>query len=220
MVETLKNAYELGRFVCLYKILKIIRKILASNFGIQKLNIVDLGCGDLRYLKLIKKIIPSKELWAVDIKIQETTKEYYDIIFLKEDLERKTSLPSNYFHLVIALEILEHLSNFDNLINESYRILRNNGILLLSSPNARSLEALKYKIIYRRKWDAGDKTHVQLFSYKDLLRMINTKFTVLNVFGYKFFTLKNVLLPFEINLMVCKLFYPILIDTIVIARKR
>jgi SAM-dependent methyltransferase len=44
-------------------------------------------------------------------------------------------LPDDYFDLVICSEVLEHIPNVRNAIQEIYRIAKQNSILIFSSPN-------------------------------------------------------------------------------------
>lgn len=50
------------------------------------------------------------------------------------DLEKPLSLPSVSYDNIICLNVLEHIYNFHNVIDESYRILKPGGSYILSVP--------------------------------------------------------------------------------------
>ena len=51
------------------------------------------------------------------------------------DVEKKWDYPDNYFDIVIASHIIEHVVNPDHLILEAKRVLKKNGILIVATPN-------------------------------------------------------------------------------------
>lgn len=70
---------------------------------------------------------------------------------------------------IICAEIIEHLSNPEQLIAESQRVLRQDGSIVISTPNENSVWGL-----YEFLWDAFGRgrnygeTHLRFFSVKDL----------------------------------------------------
>ncbi len=51
------------------------------------------------------------------------------------DVEKKWDYPDNFFHIVIASHIIEHVVNPDHLILEAKRVLKKNGLLIIATPN-------------------------------------------------------------------------------------
>lgn len=51
------------------------------------------------------------------------------------DIEQKWNYPNNYFDIVIASHIIEHMVNPDHLILEAKRVLKKNGHLIVITPN-------------------------------------------------------------------------------------
>jgi SAM-dependent methyltransferase len=70
-----------------------------------------------------------------------------ELFFLKEveckkaDLTEKLPYNSETFDIIVAVEVMEHILDHQMIFAESSRILKNNGILLFSTPNILSLKS-------------------------------------------------------------------------------
>lgn len=90
--------------------------------------VVDLGSGSpkasyYRFLKRKKKA-----------KIIHTDFYQKNPTMMKLDLEKSFPIEGNKFDYVICFNVLEHVYNYKNVIQESYRILKNSGIFIGSTP--------------------------------------------------------------------------------------
>jgi SAM-dependent methyltransferase len=81
--------------------------------------VVDLGCGDKPYREYIK----AKKYIGVDKQGGDLTA---DVLH--------TPFKNNYADTVISTQVLEHVTNPQQLFKESYRILKKNGYLILTAP--------------------------------------------------------------------------------------
>lgn len=101
---------------------------------------LDLGCGNGYYTLLIGGELNAQEVYGIDINEVNLKKaSSLGIKVFKVDLNSdKLPFPDNYFDLVTALEVIEHLVNPDNMLGEVYRVLRSNGVFILSTPNLAS----------------------------------------------------------------------------------
>ena len=59
----------------------------------------------------------------------------------KVDITKKFPYDDNSFDVIIAVEIMEHVHDHENFFRETYRILKENGILVFSTPNILSLKS-------------------------------------------------------------------------------
>ena len=60
------------------------------------------------------------------------TKSIYSIL---QNVEDVFPIEENYFDIVVAKDIIEHLNNPENTMNEIHRVLKKNGYLVISVPN-------------------------------------------------------------------------------------
>lgn len=108
----------------------------------EELVIVDIGGGAgaplkhfLRYLR--KQGYRIASTYSFDIAYSNAYSED-GIYFYPADINKdKLPLKENSVDIVIATEIIEHLLIPENLLSEANRILKNDGLLLLSTPNLR-----------------------------------------------------------------------------------
>jgi len=100
---------------------------------------LDLGCDDGELTKKLAKRINTKNIYGVEI-VDERIKRARanDIIVNKFDLNNKFNFESNFFDVIHANQVIEHLYNSDNFISEIYRILKPGGYAVVSTENASS----------------------------------------------------------------------------------
>jgi len=102
-------------------------------------NFLDLGCDDgLLSVKLAKQI-GTKNIYGVEI-VNERMKraEKNGLKVRNFDLNKKMNFENNFFNVIHANQVIEHLHNSDNFISEIYRILKPNGYAIISTENASS----------------------------------------------------------------------------------
>ena len=98
-----------------------------KNFKIRN-NVLEFGVNDVKesFSRSVKRLN--------DKQIYITNKHKLNIQnFLKIDLEKKNSIDKK-FHNIIIFNVLEHIFDTDNALNEIKKILKQNGKLILSTP--------------------------------------------------------------------------------------
>lgn len=148
--------------------------------------IIDLGCGNARNL------IPFHNFscYAVDFskkmldKAKLTSEKYgLDINLYKSDLD-KLPFKDNFFDYALMLASLHHLETKEkrlNALKEIHRILKNNGIVLITVWNKWQLKFLFKKKDTLIPWKQKNKIYYRyyhLFNYfelKSLLKKVNFK---------------------------------------------
>ncbi|MTD10594.1 methyltransferase domain-containing protein [Acinetobacter sp. YIM 103518] len=101
---------------------------IVSNFNKLKGIVVDLGCGERPFEKDI--LIYAERYVGVDWS-NTLHKSKIDVL---ADLNAKLPFDNASFDGVVSFEVLEHLSEPQMMLSEAHRILKDNGIIILSIP--------------------------------------------------------------------------------------
>jgi SAM-dependent methyltransferase len=100
--------------------------------------VLDLGCGDGDYAKRLKDL--GLDVIASDMDLGRF--KYRNLInFKASNLDEALPFSEDSFDYIIFLEVIEHLYNPDFVIGQINRILKPNGVLILSTPNILSLSS-------------------------------------------------------------------------------
>lgn len=108
--------------------------------------ILDAGCGDGGMLAEIKDLYPNIEPYGVDISksgCKIAKKRGIDVKVA--DLNDKIPFKDDFFDFIIGHEIIEHLVDPDKFLEESARVLKKGGYLILTTPN---LAAWYHRILF------------------------------------------------------------------------
>jgi len=138
-------------------------QILIKNYGLRKRArtitrikdkgvLLDIGCGDGSFLRYLN------EHTMFDVMGTEINEQYVDLIKQEYGIAVKfgdlnqLNLPGDHFDVITMWDILEHVSNPKQMLEETKRVLKPDGILLLRVPNGDSLD---YKI-FGKYWAGID----------------------------------------------------------------
>lgn len=112
--------------------LKIITKLelerLSKELGNFE-NVLDVGCGN----QLYKKFISCKNYVGIDVEVSG-----HSSLFKKVDKffdGKSIPFPNNYFDFILCSEVLEHALEPIDLVKEMRRVLKINGVILLTVPS-------------------------------------------------------------------------------------
>lgn len=99
--------------------------------------ILDVGCHGGRFIYEISKQFPTASIFGIDSSqtaIQYAIKKYPDFHFQIAQAER-LPFKDNFFDLVTCLEVLEHVKNPRQVLEEIKRVLKRKGILVILVPS-------------------------------------------------------------------------------------
>jgi 2-polyprenyl-3-methyl-5-hydroxy-6-metoxy-1,4-benzoquinol methylase len=185
-------------------ILKYCQKFLNAH---TKIKLVDLGCGDGRALEKMVNIFESHDLniervFAVDI--NPSLKGSGSVEIIRSNLNYSNlSIADSSVHIVYSLETIEHLVNPDAFVKEVHRILLENGIFVLTTPNILAWYnrilflfgglPIHYEVTERKRYgrlvarDGPVVGHIRVFSPKALKELLKDNgFRILKVQGLRF----------------------------------
>lgn len=117
-----------------------ILRLLAKE---QDANLLDLGCGDGAWTLRIAEKIGTKNIYGVEIaeNMIETAKGN-GLVTVKSDLNERFPFDDNFFDVVHANQVIEHVTNVDIFVGETYRVLKPGGYAIISTENLSSVDNL------------------------------------------------------------------------------
>lgn len=176
------------------RIKKVLDLLEIQNEG----RLLDLGCGDGEITSLFSKETNSK-LYGIDLVEENIKKAKEKNIQAKQcDLSTdKIPFEDSFFDIVYAGEILEHIYDTDELISEINRILKLNGVAIITVPNIACWYNRIFLIFgFSPSWiDSGSRTfygnpfgsicgHVKAFTKRSICQLIsNHNFVIEKVVG-------------------------------------
>lgn len=173
---------------------KFVQSILLQFSICENLNILDLGSGEGGTSKILSE---KNNLISFDISLTRLKRQDKKI---KRVNGSALNLPfkKNYFDLIILQDVIEHVSNPEQLIESISFSLKKNGIIYLSTPNKISLFNIisdphwgspiisllkrksikKYYLKYFRKDELNRTDIPQLFSLKELEKLFQNNYII------------------------------------------
>lgn len=100
---------------------------------------LDLGCDDGFLTKKLAQKIGTKDIYGVEIvkrKIEIAKKK--GIVVENFDLNKQLPFKTNFFDVISANQVIEHLCDIDNFLSEINRVLKKSGYAIISTENASS----------------------------------------------------------------------------------
>lgn len=181
-------------------------KIFLSPFGsfVRGVEIIpygkylDLGCGGGQFLFELKNLNPTGDYYGIEPgDFNESDPKKYKINIFKGFLH-EAGYPDNYFDLITANHVFEHLSNPSQTLREIKKILKPHATLIISVPNYNSLA----RVVFGQHWYLFDAPR-HLFHFSDKIMKLYAQ-----KFNFKIKRIRYTSLPdsFVISLvnLVCK----------------
>lgn len=136
----------------------------------KKLKLLDAGCGEGYLAKRLVKIGFNVHACDTDKKVFA----YKNIPFTSVNLNKGLSYKNNSFDIIVCLEVIEHLENPWFLISEFHRVLRDDGTLIISSPNISNCLARIYYLFTGKIWLFNEHytDHINPVSYWEIASIL------------------------------------------------
>jgi len=163
---------------------------------------LDIGCANGSFSIQIAKEVGAEKTFGIDISpsaLKEAEKNGVRVYMI--DIN-KDSLPfdSGSIDLITSFEVIEHLLSTDNLISESYRVIKEGGYFIISTPNLASWinriylvlgrQPRSYEVSLNVKLDGVLKGgyepigHIRLYTLKSLKdHLTHYEFKIIKVLG-------------------------------------
>lgn len=133
--------------------------------------ILEIGGGEFPTLRALGADAAA-ELWGADVYLPQA-QDFRFVHGSIEVVETCRQIPDNYFDLILANDVLEHLVETEQFMSMVLQKLRAGGYFVCSVPNARQLR-LMFHLFVRGSFprtDSGlfDRTHLRWFCRKDVI---------------------------------------------------
>ena len=170
-------------FIARYSLFKKINKFSKQHNWLNK-NILDVGCGIKPYESLFKGA------YYVGIDIEggghKDEKKKIDILFDGKNIP----FDEKSFDLIICTQVLEHTLDYEYLLKEMYRVLKDDGILLITAPLVWNEHEIPYDFFRFTK-----------FAYKEIFSKIGFKIITIQPTTTFFATIGQLLSAFLVEML-------------------
>lgn len=149
----------------------------------RKKIVLDAGCGQGWGSALIAKV--AKKIIGIDsdeasLKIARDKFTFNNLLFQKDNLEHLDSVKEK-LNVIICLQTIEHLNNPNKFLEKVVKLLKANGVLILSTPNKMSDHI-------------PSPYHVKEYSATEIKKLLSNYFKHVKLFGlYEDKSLKKVM---------------------------
>ena len=164
-----------------------------ANLSVGK--ILDVGYADHPNLFLRGEVI------GIDLIEPRKTPKNYKKLILGNATKIEKFFKAKSFNTIVAAEIIEHLENPSKFLRGVRKILKDNGRLIISTPNPFHLPTLVANVFFLRPEFTAHKTHdpyhINLFPFRNMITLLeHCDFSLEKVINANGLVFKNTFLPF------------------------
>lgn len=133
-----------------------------SKLIIEKGKILDVGCGEGRFIKIAQD--NGWQVYGQEIsdEVANSIKNKYNLNVKAGNL-KELNYPDNYFDVILMLNVIEHLTDPLEYLREIYRIMKNNGIIYIGTPNT---------ILLKKYLELDIPEHIYYLTIKSIKMML------------------------------------------------
>lgn len=169
------------------------RQMVGSNQ-----DVLDIGAGEGFFAKEL--LANGNRITGVDnrsISAEDSPFERYFTADLEEGIAPVIrQLEGKRFDRVLLLDVLEHLRNPDQILQQSHQVLKREGLLIVSVPNIANIYIRLTLLLGRFEYSERgllDKTHLRFFTRKTARRLLESN-------GYSILEEQETVIPLELVL--------------------
>jgi SAM-dependent methyltransferase len=163
-----------------------IAPLLPSNID----TILEIGCGAGETMSWLRSLRPVGYAAAVELSAEAgaTARSVFDDVEISDIASARMAFDTDRFDLILALDVLEHLTDPDRALQALRDRLKPTGVIIVSLPNVAHY-AVSMPLLFRGRWDYADeglldRTHLRFFTKRTALRMVEDNGLVVARVGY------------------------------------
>jgi GT2 family glycosyltransferase/glycosyltransferase involved in cell wall biosynthesis/ubiquinone/menaquinone biosynthesis C-methylase UbiE len=160
------------------------RYAFAARF-VKGKKVLDLGCGEGYGTYMLAK----EATYVAGVEIDKPTVQHARSKYIKDNLEfiegSVLTIPiegEKEFDIVVCFELIEHIAEHDKLLSEVKRLLKDDGLFIVSTPN---------KAVYTDAPDHHNPFHVKELYFKEFRSLLRRYFKHLRIFGQRIYAGSN-----------------------------
>ncbi len=161
------------------------RYAFASQF-VRNKRVLDIACGEGYGTELLAR----KAEYAAGVDVDEKTIRHATSRYLRDNLEfmhgSVLDLPikdESRFDVIVCFEGLEHIAEHDKLLSEVKRLLKDDGLFIVSTPN---------KAVYTDAPDYHNPFHMKELYIDEFRSLLRQYFADMRIFGQRIYAGSNV----------------------------
>lgn len=152
-------------------------------------SVLDIACGEGYGTHLLAEV--ASHVVGVDISeeaVSHASDKYKrsNITFLQGSAT-SIQFPDNQFEVVVSFETIEHLLDQAEMLSEIRRVLRPEGVLIISSPN---------RPVYSEESGEHNEYHVKELDFNEFDVLLRKEFSIVNYYGQRM-QMMSAIQPFE-----------------------
>jgi len=161
--------------------------------------VLDLGCGDGTHAGALRNNFDG-EIYGIDPSddiIRKAEERYKDINF-KTASAYQLPYNDNFFDMIYAIDVIEHLKEPRKMLLEAKRVLKSGGVIIFQTPNYPIKRFYDFYNVISNNWRSrfsDDPTHFYKFTALHLKKMCSEYFNVLE------FRTRNIFLQNKLNFL-------------------
>ena len=171
MDKLYKSKNPLVKIVSVGRLDKIAR-VIEKMRGDREIKILDAGCGEGHLLEKISER-GYNNLFGVDVTdvaLESAAKRVPKAELSLQDIS-KFSFEDKSFDIVVCTEVIEHVENYNEVLTELKRILKDDGLLILTFPNEPLCVAMRIAFLRR----PIPKDHVSFYSVRKMKKLVGLR---------------------------------------------
>lgn len=155
-----RNFASLLKTSIAYRVWKRKLKQYAQLNNKSEFKLLEVGCGSGYFLRCFERWFPQCEPVGIDIDhdLIEHAQQYLRKTNLIKHDGQKLPFDDDTFDVLCSLQVIEHLEDPGSFLKEANRVLRKDGILIISTPNPTGIPAK----VLKHKWQGRRYDHISL----------------------------------------------------------